>query len=249
MKKILFILIILSFLLPTGAFSNPITGISNYNVGGDPHDMDGMEITVELVNGTTETSTWDNNIASGTGWSLSYSGNYTGHTYPGPALNWELLVTPGSSTGGIKNITIDAYANQEVFFDIVYSSEETIGSKVGLWGPTYYRTYASSGVVAAGATYIPTSETFGQAFFFDFKNPIFVQGQSAPALQDLYEILYIDFLFDGSGNALAGGAAMTTKFNLAVDTDYVDGSVPEPATILLFGLGLLGMSAVSRRKS
>jgi len=61
----------------------------------------------------------------------------------------------------------------------------------------------------------------------------------------LFGSLYIDFLS-------VTGASFADTLTFRADTDFVAGRenpVPEPGTMLLFGLGLLGIGAVGRKKS
>lgn len=231
--------------LPLNALANPISGVSNTTVGANVFDMNGMEVTVNLASGGSETVTWINNEAAGTGWTLQYVGTDTSTVFipGGTVLDWQLTFDPGYNDA-IENMTIDAYANERVFFDIVLQPEITPGSDSGLWGPTLAG-YATSGTVGPGTPYAPTGELYGAPFYWEFRDALLLQGQAAPFPQhDLFEILYFDFVRGGLTSGLQD------NFQFAVDTDLVEGTeIPEPTTMVLFGLGLLGLSAVGRRKN
>ncbi|MCG8638900.1 MAG: PEP-CTERM sorting domain-containing protein [Desulfobacterales bacterium] len=255
MKRTLLILLVVG-LLPLKALANPINTVSTSVVGNNIFDMNGMEVTVTLSDGTVETDTWYNNSAGGTGWSISYGGTNTSTM----ALDWSLTT---NDTTTINNITIDAYANERVFFDKVWryapgdTSEGTFGSESGLWGPTLLYGLDTSGTVLADSVFLPTGEQYDEAdsyaYYWAFSQALTLNAypstspQPSPDEQDLFEVLYIDFVQNNLQEVI--GTGLNGTFQFAVDTDLVAGTeIPEPSTMILFGIGLLGLGAVGRRK-
>ena len=225
--------------MPVFAFSTTIDAVSSYVVGGNPHDMDGMEVTVHFDGGGTETVTWNSNIASGVGWSLGYypsTGNTGGSITP-TFLDWKFS-TEGNTL--VDKFVINAYANQRVFFDINFFNPNTPGSSNGFWAPNIDA--ASSGGSESNAGRSPSdgnyfTKDYGAEFDWEFTNPLAYQ-TAGNIFGDIYEMLIIDFTSAFSGDFLFG-----------VDTDLRAGTeIPEPSTMLLFGVGLLGLGAVGRRK-
>jgi len=115
MKRILSTLLLFLIIAPVNAFANPIDAVSGRQVGLNAYDMNGMEITVTLANGSTETVDFINNSAEGAGWAigngwkLDFTGTNTGSD------DWVL----NASGSGIQNITINAYAEGRLVFDII----------------------------------------------------------------------------------------------------------------------------------
>ncbi|MCG8552033.1 MAG: PEP-CTERM sorting domain-containing protein, partial [Desulfobacterales bacterium] len=254
----LFTILFLFLISPISAFANPVDAISTSQVGVNPFDMDGMSVTVQYLDTSgalqTETDRWSNNMAGGTDWSLTFNGTNTGSF----GLDWVLSADNGAS---IQNITIDAYAEQRTVFDIVFrypgapTDEGTFGSSSGLWGPSLQTGTDQSGTVAADSVFLPTGEEYDgieqNAFYWAFTGEVLLNtypsSSPQPTEQDLFETLYLDFVRDANQAVLGDG--MASSFQFAVDTDTIAGrEIPEPTTMLLFGFGLLGLSAVGRKK-
>ncbi len=249
MKKFLFILAMVTLIFPTAAFSTPYS-IDNFPITTaiGSSDMDGMEVTITWSGGGQTTASWNSGV-SGTGstgdnWRL----NFTGFDTSTMKLEWELF-----TDRAIDSFTINAVTGN-VFFDIIEdgTTGNTSGSLTGFWGPNA-DTWNPAASAMSGTTNSTDStflKDYGAQFYWEFSNPGYLSTASSfpdPAIDphDLFSMLYIDFL-DGSGN----DSTFTGTFNMGVDTDKVEGvsPVPEPAAMLLFGLGLLGISAAGRRK-
>jgi len=63
-----------------------------------------------------------------------------------------------------------------------------------------------------------------------------------------FETLLKSIVFTGNTFGAQGNSATITIRNIAVDGQVIAGQVPEPATLTLLGLGLLGMGLVRRRR-
>lgn len=248
MKKLSF-LIVLAFLLSfTQAYSSSITGISSYTVGG--HQMTGMNVTVN--NGTASSGIWTTtgaqsgqaSGASGDGWTLSFDGP---DTWLG---QWNLV-----SDTAITSFSIDAFnvaENAQIFFDIFDNhnpdpSGATAGGPNGLPDtPGSFRGYwdgnQPGGEDGVDGNAISGTSTINNAnLSWAFTDAIEVGGNSA--IDDLWGKLTVTFLNNPNG---------ITDFSFRLDTDrseiFDPSEVPEPTTAILFGLGLLGMVGMGRKK-
>lgn len=254
MKKSFLILILLILMFPAIAFSTPysIVSVDSDEVGSIL--MGGMEVTIGWHDGNSEKFTWastgvggvSGTGASGEEWSLNFNGSNTSTL----ALDWKL-----TTSDAIDSFTINTIPGN-VFFDIIYdlSSADTPGSDNGFWGPNFEsadNASATSGTfgpkISFDKAYPDDQVPYGAEFDWAFSNPGYLSTSSSfqdPANNphDLFSKLLIDF---------TNPSGFTGVFNFGVDTDKVTGvnPVPEPATMLLFGIGLLGITGIGRKNS
>ena len=264
MKKIYLFLVLLSMLLvPAFAFSTMIPGIDPFTVTAN--GMDGMLVDVTFGDGLTLNNlSWadiggPNSGQSGVGdftnntWSLTNNKASSGDD---TSMNpW--ILTSISSTTGISSITIDAIS-AGIVFDIIQNNpnNDTLGSKGGWWdgndmtvtdpsGTTTGTASSGSGFLTLDSDhyFIDINATSGVAYSWSFSDKITVDGQSTVSPEDVWGKFTLNFgdpfITKVSGNN------PNTPLVFSLDTDAV---VPEPATLFLFGLGLIGMCGVIRKK-
>lgn len=256
MKRLLLILSMTFLLFPITAFSTTIDAVSAFEV--NTSQLTGMDVTMNFASPAGQVNTtWDydgsfSGVSGGSGdtsWSLSFASGQTPDITDNLGRNWSLATGSGIA---VNSFTINAYGDSlsgaHNFFDIIYDADNhgTTESHVGFWydiGDAYTTTVDK---VAGLSTYD------GTTFHWEFTDPVNINGE-AP-VGDLYTTLTIDFInlddgdpntADTTGTAFSGNGE--DVFTFGVDTD-IENPVPEPATMLLFGIGLLGFSAVSRKK-
>jgi hypothetical protein len=221
------------FNTPLSVGANTVDSIA----GWDTHytDMAGMAVTVGFSDGSSETVAWDSSGgAYGKGWSLD-SNSPASSTYSGGYWNFAVL---GSI--GVNSILLDGF-NNNVLFDVhpfdnsIYSSDlsplnapgpESQGTAGSLWGQALITDIW-------GAT-----TTYGGQIGVTYLGEVALTG--APAVGDLYGSMLITF------DSYAFGSKDTFKFYQ--DTDTITAPVPEPATMALFGMGLVGILGGRLRK-
>lgn len=210
--------------ITTGTTSGQVfstTSITSADATGS--SMLGMSVTAIFGNGSASVMTWSD-LGSGV---FGVSNN-----------DWSLTINPNTSTFNsiwtldvgadsnfsITELTISGLGGNTVF-DIFPSPETTDGSALGK--PINVGTSTNLNLSLVSAMY---------------SNAVAINGQ-AP-LGDLYESLTITF-----GNQ--GGFGSGDTFRFQTDTDNVDtrlNPVPEPATMLLFGTGIIGLAAFRRNR-
>lgn len=195
--------------------------------------MSGMSITVNSSIGDTTANWIDNQGAvykdpstGDTLWSLSMD-NYDITTFNNGDASIQLLKgalwtfdVTDKALFDVKTINIDAMAGGTVF-DIISNDFETTGSAYG--GIMEWIAEPSGGFAAT------------------YSNAVRLTTASTP-LYDLYGSLSIDFTTNNSF------FTSSDTLSFYADTDNFR-PIPEPATILLFGLGLVGLTVIRRKKN
>lgn len=197
--------------------------------------MDGMSVTVTYIDGTgysTETLSWKDNTGASSlfGWSLSLN-DYSSNTYDS-TTQW--IFSSGELQ--VVNLTLDG-KNGNTVFDILFDP----AVKDPITGISTYNEYTTDSAqgryVKIGNLYNPPGLTISATY----SNAVMIEGTSFA--NDLYHTLSLDFS-SGTGFDYFNGTV-----SLVLDTDNVNlNPVPEPTTLLLFGLGLASFTAFRARK-
>ncbi|BCO07940.1 hypothetical protein GF1_03160 [Desulfolithobacter dissulfuricans] len=191
-------------------------------------DMEGMEVSVTFSDGTMETAVWQS-LGSGSGgafgnnWSLQVE---NGSTYPNSShfSPWAF-----ESDTAITSLTLDAGSG-----DFVFDGTRTYASN-----PILYPSTPNSG---SGWPFefadLLSESLFDSSTLATYSNAVALVG-TAP-VDDLYRTLTIE------PNLSSWTGPMS--FTFSADTDTVNPApVPEPASMILMGTGLAGLTALRRR--
>jgi hypothetical protein len=181
--------------------------------------MDGMSVTAYFGNGGSETRSWQDTGTAGMGGAFG--------------------------TGWSLTLAGDSFYNNWSF-DFNTAATSLLLTKLVLNGnpglTVFDRTFCAPGIVCAEIEGTPGS-ALGLDFAFSGNETANVTYSDAVALAatapvlDIWYSLTIDF-----------GNGIRTDFSFVQDTDNVVSRVPEPASLALFGAGLLGLGFSRRRK-
>jgi len=210
--------------------------------------MNGMKITATFATGGSETLIWGEDAStggvSGNGWDL-FMANPTGSTFSNgftlDTTSREILSLLMEGASGGTLFDVDPHADP--------SSSSTLGSQDGVpimesFVDLFNRQITNTDPAAPVDTMNRNTVWFeGIDIQADYYTPVSLSG--ATPVWDLYSNLLLTF----SGNSLTTGATGFTRDNSLTfiqDTDNVGTPVPEPITVVLFGVGLISLIAGRR---
>jgi len=218
-----------------------INTISGWDTTG--MDMNGMQVSVN----SGAPVTWSNGVAAGAGWALTMVDGFQGSPFAtGSTEWWGLELTVTDPTLNIDNLVINALPGNAVFdvdphIDFVGPNPSTgldystPGSRDGKPIAPGYTDWNGDASVQMSAG-LNVQATYSQVISF-----------LGATYEDLYGTLTLNF-YDNTGAPIAFTSNDSLYF--VSDTDNLrTPSVPEPATLLLFGIGIAGLVGCRRKNN
>lgn len=209
-----------------------ITRVVAYDTTGNT--MDGLSVTINWSDSTVTTAHWADNAGAvnpGTdyAWSLTYSNDFI------PSLGYDTSTYSAHSVWTLSNNSTT---------DKTIASMVINGESANIVFDTIYPAYVTPN--SAEGWSVSSMDNSSLSITAEYSNIVSVNGTTYSITgydhnHDLYTTLSLDF---------SGGLSSGNSTSFQADTDNVnyDPTVPEPGTMLLFGLGLAGVAGLRTRK-